>query len=146
MITEYTTEDMRRRSRAVAVVEALGAPFYASGHIPGAINIPAHRVRELAPTALPDKDTAVVVYGACRGCPQAESVVKLLTHLGYRNVARYPDGKQGWTAAGLPLHTCDSCGPSLGEERKAGDTAGTDAPESLPGRSSRPPSEPRHQE
>ncbi len=112
MITEYTTEDMRRRSRAVVVVEALGAPFYASGHIPGAINIPPLCVRAAAPTALPDKDTPVVVYGASRGCPQAGSVLRLLVLLGYRNVAHYPDGKQGWTAAGLPLHICDSCGPS----------------------------------
>ena len=120
VIPEYTTEDVRRRPPAVVVVEALGASYYASGHIPAAINIPAHRVREAAPSALPDKDTAVVVYGASRGCPQAESVVRLLVLLGYRNVARYPDGKQGWTAAGLPLHTCDSCGPSSGRGAKGG--------------------------
>ena len=120
MITEYTTEDVRRRAPAVVVVEALGAPFYASGHVPGAINIPAHRVRDVAPTALPDKDTAVVVYGASRGCPQAESVVRLLVLLGYRHVARYPDGKQGWAAAGLPLHTCDPCGPGSRRGAKGG--------------------------
>jgi rhodanese-related sulfurtransferase len=108
MSTDYTTEDLQRRPPVVVVVEALGAPFYASGHIPGAINIPPHRIRESAPTALPDKDTTVVVYGASRGCRQAEIVVRLLTTLGYRNVSRYPDGKQGWAAAGLPLDTCDS--------------------------------------
>jgi rhodanese-related sulfurtransferase len=105
VITEYTTEDVRRRAPDVVVVEALGAPFYACGHIPGAINIPSLRARETAPTVLPDKDTAVVVYGASRGCPQAQSVVRLLVLLGYRDVALYPDGKQGWAAAGLPLLT-----------------------------------------
>lgn len=104
---DYTTEDLRRRSAAVVVVEALGSSFYDSGHIPGAVNIPAHRVHATAPAALPDKNTAVVVYGAFPGCPQAETVIRILTTLGYRNVARYPAGKQGWAAAGLPLDGCD---------------------------------------
>jgi rhodanese-related sulfurtransferase len=105
---DYTTEDVRRRPPAVVVVEALGPSFYASGHIPGAINIPPLRVRAIAPTALPDKNAAVVVYGASPGCPQAEIVIRILTALGYRHVSRYREGKQGWAAAGLVLEACDS--------------------------------------
>jgi rhodanese-related sulfurtransferase len=105
---DYTTQDVRRRPPAVVVVEALGPSFYANGHIPGAVNIPPHRVRATAPTALPDRNTPVVVYGAFPGCPQAEIVIRILTALGYRNVSRYRDGKQGWAAAGLPLDGCDS--------------------------------------
>jgi rhodanese-related sulfurtransferase len=99
----YTTEDMRRRSPEVLVVEALGASFFASGHIPGAINIPPHRVRDSASALLPDKDAPVVVYGAFPACPHARIVIRILLALGYRDVSEYPDGKQGWAAAGLPL-------------------------------------------
>ena len=107
MSPDHTTDDVLRRPPTVTVVEALGAPFFASGHIPGAINITPHRAREVAPTLLPDRDAPVVVYGASRACRQADSLVRLLTALGYRDVSRYPDGKQGWAAAGLPLDTCD---------------------------------------
>ncbi len=107
MSRDYGTEDVRRRPPDVIVVEALGSSFFASGHIPGAINIPPHRVREAAPRLLPDKDASVVVYGAFPSCRHAEIVIRILVALGYRNVSRYPDGKEGWAAAGLPFATSD---------------------------------------
>ena len=107
MSRNYTTEDVRRRQPAVVLVEALGAPFFASGHIPGAINLPPHRVRQTAPATLPDKDAPVVVYGASPTCQHADMVIRILTGLGYGNVSRYPEGKEGWAAAGLPLLTAD---------------------------------------
>jgi rhodanese-related sulfurtransferase len=103
MTRDWTTEDVRRRAPSVVLVEALGPSFFACGHLPGAVNIPAHRVRETAPAALPDPHVPVVVYGASPTCRQAEIVIRILTGLGYRHVARYPAGKQGWAAAGLPL-------------------------------------------
>jgi len=44
------------------LVEALAADAYRDWHLPGAINIPASRVRELAPQMLPDKNADIVVY------------------------------------------------------------------------------------
>ena len=100
---EYTTEQLRDRLAAVTVVEALGPSYYGNAHLPGAVNIPPHRVADLAPRLLPDKDAVIVVYGADRRSPQSAVVVRRLSALGYRDVARYPDGKQGWAEAGLPL-------------------------------------------
>jgi rhodanese-related sulfurtransferase len=105
---DYTTEDVRRRPPDVVVVEALGTSFFDSGHIPGAVNIPPHRVRGTAPTVLPAKDAPVVVYGASGSCRQADIVIRILLTLGYRNVSRYRDGKEGWAAAGLPLVPSES--------------------------------------
>jgi rhodanese-related sulfurtransferase len=105
---DYRMEDLRRRAPDVVIVEAPGAPFFASGHIPGAINLPPHLVREAAPALLPHKDTPVVVYSASPTCQQADVVIRILSELGYRNVSRYPDGKEGWAAAGLPLVASDS--------------------------------------
>ncbi len=107
MSRDYTTEDVRRRPPAVVLVEALGAAFFASGHIPGAINLPPHRAHQTASSALPDKDAPVVVYGASPACQQADMVIRILTALGYRDVSRYPEGKEGWAAAGLPLLVSD---------------------------------------
>ncbi len=44
------------------LVEALAEDAYKDWHLPGAINIPASRVRELAPKMLPDKNADIVVY------------------------------------------------------------------------------------
>jgi len=44
------------------LVEALAEDAYKDWHLPGAINIPASKVRELAPTMLPDKNADIVVY------------------------------------------------------------------------------------
>ena len=44
------------------LVEALGEEKYRDWHLPGAINIPYNRVRELAPQLLPDKNADIVVY------------------------------------------------------------------------------------
>ena len=107
MSRDYSTEDVRRRPPGVVVVEALGASFFASGHIPGAVNLPPHRVREAAAAVLPDRDAPVVVYGAGPGCRQAEIVLRILLALGYRDLSRYPDGKAGWAAAGLVLATSE---------------------------------------
>ena len=103
MDRDYTTEDLARRSSAVVVVEALGAPYYSSGHIPGAVNIPPHRVGELAALLLPDPRAPVVVYADSPRSPNAEVVVRQLRALGYTDVSCYPEGKQGWVEAGLPL-------------------------------------------
>jgi rhodanese-related sulfurtransferase len=100
---EYTTERLRRRLAAVTVVEALGSSFFGNGHIPGAVNIPTHRVPELATRLLPDRDAAIVVYGADRHSSGTAAVVRQLRALGYRDVSVYVDGKEGWAAAGLPL-------------------------------------------
>ena len=103
MGADYSTEDLRERLPVVTVVEALGPSYFCNGHIPGAVNIPPHRVTELAATLLPDKGTPIVVYGAHRCSPGADAVIRQLTRLGYRDVSRYADGKEAWVQAGLPL-------------------------------------------
>jgi rhodanese-related sulfurtransferase len=49
------------------LVETLSEEQYRHAHLPGAVNLPPDRVRELASEVLPDKDADVVVY--C-GSPQ----------------------------------------------------------------------------
>jgi rhodanese-related sulfurtransferase len=44
------------------LVESLSEDHYRDWHLPGAINVPDNKVRELAPKRLPDKNADVVVY------------------------------------------------------------------------------------
>ena len=44
------------------LVETLSEEQYRHTHLPGAINLPPDRVRELAPELLPDKEADIVLY------------------------------------------------------------------------------------
>ena len=46
------------------LVETLAPEYYNHTHLPGAINLPPERVRELAATVLPEKTADIVVYCA----------------------------------------------------------------------------------
>ncbi len=46
------------------LVETLPAATYRHAHLPGAINLPPEKVKELAPTLLRDKYAEIVVYCA----------------------------------------------------------------------------------
>ncbi|MFL6334226.1 MAG: rhodanese-like domain-containing protein [Pyrinomonadaceae bacterium] len=47
---------------AFTLVETLQEVAYKHEHLPGAINLPPDRVRELAPNLLPDKSAEIIVY------------------------------------------------------------------------------------
>ena len=49
---------------AFTLVETLQEVAYQHAHLPGAINLPPDRVRELAPRLLPDKGAEIIVYCA----------------------------------------------------------------------------------
>jgi rhodanese-related sulfurtransferase len=46
------------------LVETLAPEYYNHTHLPGAVNLPPDRVRELASTVLPEKTADIVVYCA----------------------------------------------------------------------------------
>lgn len=50
------------RGEPFTLVETLQEVAYRHEHLPGAINLPPDRVRELAPRLLPDKGAEIVVY------------------------------------------------------------------------------------
>ena len=90
------------RRRAVTLVEALGPDYYADAHLPGAVNIPPHRVDTLAGSLLPDKAAMVVVY-CSTSCTQSHETGRLLRAAGYTGVRIYEGGKEDWIEAGLPV-------------------------------------------
>lgn len=64
MESTISTEDLKSGldQKRLIVVETLAPERYREAHIPGAVNIPPERVKELAPQLLPNKDAAIVTY------------------------------------------------------------------------------------
>ena len=50
------------RKESITVVETLAPERYREAHLPGALNIPPERIKELAPQLLPNKDAEIVTY------------------------------------------------------------------------------------
>ena len=92
----------RVRQGVVTVLDVRPFAEFASGHIPGAVNIPwdrlGKRLRELP------KGKEIVAY--CRGpfCLMSFEAVRLLRSKGLR-ARRLQDGMPEWRIAGLPVET-----------------------------------------
>ncbi len=62
-----STEDLKAkldRKESIKVVETLAPEQYREAHIPGALNIPPEKIKELAPQLLPTKDVEIITYCA----------------------------------------------------------------------------------
>jgi rhodanese-related sulfurtransferase len=59
-----STKDLKSKldRKQITLVETLAPDRYRAGHIPGAVNIPPERIKELAPQLLPNKDAEIVTY------------------------------------------------------------------------------------
>jgi len=67
MEATISTRDLKAkldRDKGIKVVETLAPDRYREAHLPGALNIPPEKVRDLAPQLLPNKDAEIVTYCA----------------------------------------------------------------------------------
>ena len=90
----------RRQSEAAPVViDVRTSEEYASGHIPGAVNIPfdqvAQRIAEI------DAPHGVALY--CMVGPRARKGESALLAAGYEKVFHLEGGLAAWQAAGFPI-------------------------------------------
>ena len=74
---------------------------YASGHIPGAINIPFHAKWQNIPALAPKKGDEIVLYYA-HG-PRANFALKRMEKAGFTNVRHLQGDMQHWKQQGLPI-------------------------------------------
>jgi rhodanese-related sulfurtransferase len=90
----------RARSGKVIILDTRPASEYASGHIAGAISVPADELKDRL-RKLP-RNKEFVAY--CRGpyCIYADHAVEVLRQSG-RKARRLLDGFPEWRAAGLPV-------------------------------------------
>ena len=62
-----STKDLKSKldkRQQITVVETLAPERYNEAHIPGALNIPPEKIKELAPQLLPNKDVEIITYCA----------------------------------------------------------------------------------
>lgn len=87
----------------LVLLEALPAPHFEAGHLPGALHLPHDRAEVVAATVIPGRKSRVVVYCASDTCQNSHTAAAALERLGYSDVRVYVGGKKDWEAAGLPL-------------------------------------------
>jgi rhodanese-related sulfurtransferase len=67
MVQTISRDELKQkidRGDNFVLVETLAETAFHHAHLPGAINLPPDRVKELAPGLLPDKNADIVVYCA----------------------------------------------------------------------------------
>jgi rhodanese-related sulfurtransferase len=102
MIREITRQQIDLKTaqgERVVLVEAQPLQAYETAHIPFALQIPLHRVRELADEYLPNYGAEIVVYGEDDRSPEVDDVARQLMLLGYGNLYVYRGGKKDWFSA-----------------------------------------------
>ena len=66
----------------------------------GAKGLAPDATAEQAAALIPAKNSLVVAYCSGLKCEASKKLAENLIKLGYTNVVKYPDGIDGWTAAG----------------------------------------------
>ena len=63
MDSTISTKDLKSKldkKQGITTVETLAPERYREAHLPGALNIPPERIKELAPQLLPNKDAEII--------------------------------------------------------------------------------------
>lgn len=120
------TEQARTRLHELTVIDVRTPGEYASGHLPGALNIPLDHVRRALPEirqAAENGDVLVV----CASGARSENACRLLAEHGIP-AATLAGGTGAWAAEGHDLHrpaVCDLPRATWSMERQVRLTAGT---------------------
>lgn len=104
MDTTITRDELKSKmdhDAKFTLVETLPEKDFKQRHLPGAINVPSAKTKDLG-HELPNKEAEIVVYCANESCPASEEAALELTRRGYKHVRRYVGGKQDWIDAGFP--------------------------------------------
>lgn len=107
MISVAELKSRLDRGAELQLVDVRSISEYASGHVPGAVNIPMNQVESRLGDLSLRSDVVLICQGGTRAaitagwlCQRREAVV-------------LEGGTQAWKAAGLPLVECTSCRWSL---------------------------------
>lgn len=97
---ELTVDEVAElvEDRRAVLIDANPPPRWASGHLPGAINLDASVLSE---DDLPrDKSAMLVFYCSGPSCEASRHAARKALKLGFSHVFTMPAGLRGWLAAG----------------------------------------------
>ena len=93
-ITAEEAANMMQSETDYIILDVRTAHEYASGHIPGAVNIPNETIASEAIQQLPDKEQLILVY--CRSGNRSKQAAGKLVDLGYTNIVEF-GGINDWS-------------------------------------------------
>ncbi|MFJ8114006.1 rhodanese-like domain-containing protein [Streptomyces sp. NPDC096132] len=117
-------DQARTRLHELTVIDVRTPAEYASGHLPGALNIPLDHVRRALPEIRHAAERGDVLV-VCASGARSENACKLLAEQGI-TTATLAGGTGAWAADGHDLHTPAACDTRAGwsMERQVRFTAG----------------------
>jgi len=86
-VSQQEAQSMMQSEIGYVIVDVRRADEFASGHIPGAINIPNESIGETRPVELPNLDQLIMVY--CRSGRRSKQAAGKLAALGYANIVEF---------------------------------------------------------
>jgi len=84
------------------LIEVLLPDEFNEWHIPGAENIPADDLGEIALEKI-KKDEEIIVYCLDIECNASNRAANILEKLGYKNIIKYEGGKADWKNNNYPI-------------------------------------------
>jgi rhodanese-related sulfurtransferase len=78
---------MMEKESGYIILDVRRPDEFASGHIPGAINVPNEIIGKDKIAELPDKDQMIMVY--CRSGRRSKEAAEKLVKLGYTNIVEF---------------------------------------------------------
>jgi rhodanese-related sulfurtransferase len=98
-ISNQQAQSQRAAGQGLVFLDVRTPEEFASGHVPGAVNIPVKQLPDrLAELGKGDR---LVVY--CERGPRAMAAVDTLSQAGYTDVSHMTGDMAGWRSAGLPI-------------------------------------------
>ena len=82
--TTISPAEIQQLSRDVLLIDVREPAEFASGHIPGAINVPLDILPDEISRLVPDLTQEIVVY--CRSGARSRSAMRFLEEMGYTNI------------------------------------------------------------
>jgi hydroxyacylglutathione hydrolase len=100
-IAQWPVDALRaelQAARPVQVVDVRRPGEFATGHVPGAVNLPLDRIEAEARRLDPERPTAVI----CAGGYRSSAAAGLLARQGFREIYNVVGGTSAWLAAAFP--------------------------------------------
>ena len=93
-ITVQEAANIMQSETNYILLDVRTAQEYASGHIPGAVNLPNETITSEAIQQLPDKEQLILVY--CSSGNRSKQASEKLVNLGYTNIVEF-GGINDWS-------------------------------------------------